>query len=449
MTAFRSWRLFYLVVIELAQKYTRALVAGFFAGISLSLIFWRAYPFISQQWLTPVEHIGMVGQFTPNSLPTSIQRKISFGLTTMSDDGSPMPGLATSWVATDSGKTFIFFLRKDLTWHDGKPVTARDINYNIKSVAFTVLDDYKIKAELNNPYSPFPSLLSKPLFQPGLNGFGDYKVTSIRLNGDLVSYLKLVPVKPTKNESKALEYQFYPTEAIAVLAYKLGEVDRLEDLTSPYNLHLWGRTAIEENTRYNRIVTLFYNMSDQVLSDKSVRQALSYAVPKLTGEMAHSPIAKTSWAYTTDKVKDYSTDMVEAKKLITADKISSQSAALTITTFSQYVDVAQAIASSWNSIGIVTSVRVVNSVPPNYDILLSAQDLPPDPDQYPFWHSTQTQTNITGYSNVKIDKLLEDGRQELDTDKRKQIYADFQRRLVDDDPADFLYYAKSYTINRN
>ncbi|HLD24400.1 MAG TPA: hypothetical protein VJB96_00640, partial [Patescibacteria group bacterium] len=77
-----------------------------------------------------------------------------------------------------------------------------------------------------------------------------------------------------------------------------------------------------------------------------------------------------------------------------------------------------------------------------------AQDVPSDPDQYPFWHSTQSQTNVTGYSNVKIDKLLEDGRSELDQEKRKLIYADFQRRLVEDAPAIFLYYAKLYSIKR-
>ena len=67
----------------------------------------------------------------------------------------------------------------------------------------------------------------------------------------------------------------------------------------------------------------------------------------------------------------------------------------------------------------------------------------------PFWHSTQTATNITGYANVKIDKLLEDGRQELDPAKRKSIYADFQRYLTEDVPAIFMYYPNSFTVTRN
>ncbi len=449
MVSLRPWKIAYLVVIGLTHKYTKALLIGFVIGLSLSILFWRTYPFISQQWIIPVEHIGMVGTFTPNTLPLSIQKKISFGLTTLAGDGSPLPGLATSWVATDSGKVFTFYLRDDLKWHNGKPVMANDINYNIKNVVFSVLSEHAIRAKLNNAYSPFPVILSKPLFQAGLNGFGPYKVANIKLDGDKVSYLKLVPASPKDTSLRAEEYRFYQTETTAVTAYKLGEINTIVDLTSPYDLRSWGKTTIEESTRYNRIVTLFFNMSNETLADKSVRQALAFAVPPPPGERAYSPIAKTSWAYTTDKVKKYTTDLTQAKSLFGGEKASSGSATLTITTFPPYVDIAQAIAASWKTVGLPTSVKVVNALPQTYDVLLTAQELPPDPDQYPFWHSTQTQTNITGYSNVKIDKLLEDGRQELDTDTRKTIYADFQRRLVDDAPAVFMYYAKSYTIRRN
>jgi peptide/nickel transport system substrate-binding protein len=447
MTGLRRWKIFYLVIIQLAQKYTKALGIGFVAGLSLSLLFWKIYPFLSQQFLSPVDRIGIIGEFTPNSLPLNIQKQISLGLTDTNMDGSVIPALATSWVATDSGKTFTFYIRSDLKWHDGKSVTPKDINYNIKNVTFSLVGTTGIKAILNNPYSPFPSLVSKPLFQPGLKGFGPYKVSGIRLSGDKVSFIKLVPVDSTTPLSRSKEYRFYRTEASAVLAYKMGEIDEIDDLTSSYDLGTWGKTKIEETTKYNRIVTLFYNLTDSQLKDKNIRQGLGFGVPQLAGERAYSPIAKTSWAYT-DKVKKYVPDMVQAKKLLPDLSDASQSATLTITTFSQYIDLAQKIADSWKNIGYVTNVKVVNTIPSNYQILLSTQEVPPDPDQYPFWHSTQTQTNITGFSNVKIDKLLEDGRQELDTEKRKLIYADFQRRITDEAPAIFLYYAKSYTIKR-
>ena len=81
-------------------------------------------------------------------------------------------------------------------------------------------------------------------------------------------------------------------------------------------------------------------------------------------------------------------------------------------------------------------------------MLLAFWKVPQDPDQYFFWHSTQKQGNITGYKNVKIDKLLEDGRNTLAIEKRKKIYYDFQKVFMDDLPAVFLYYPNVYTISR-
>lgn len=43
-----------------------------------------------------------------------------------------LPDLAHSWEIQDSGKTFVFRLRKDVKWHDGKPFTAADVEYTFK-----------------------------------------------------------------------------------------------------------------------------------------------------------------------------------------------------------------------------------------------------------------------------------------------------------------------------
>jgi peptide/nickel transport system substrate-binding protein len=445
MTLFHRGRLIFLIVRTLAQKYTKSLALGFISGLVLSLTFWRIIPFIRQQWFTPVDRIGMVGTFTPATLPGEVQKEISGGLTQIGPDGTVGPSLATSWTATDSGKTFLFTLRRNAVWHSGTPVTASDVNYNIRNVEFAPLDTQTLRATLKAPYGPFPAVVSKPLFLSGLVGWGPYKAGAIRLHGDTVVSLRLVPVA---SGPRVKEYFFYTTEAEAILAYKLGEVDILEDLSSPGDLTRWGKTTVTATTNANRIISLYFNLSLPMLADRALRQALAFSVPPKEGvERADSPISKSSWAYS-PKVKEYAFDLAQAKKLIGTQEEASQSAALTISTFAPFLDDAEAIASSWTSLGIHTDVKIVSSVPTDYQVLLSAQELPPDPDQYPFWHSTQTATNITGYANVKIDKLLEDGRQEIDPKKRKIIYADFQRYLTEDEPAVFLYYAKSYAIKR-
>ena len=43
------------------------------------------------------------------------------------------------------------------------------------------------------------------------------------------------------------------------------------------------------------------------------------------------------------------------------------------------------------------------------------------------------------YANDKIDKLLEEGRQSIDQESRKEKYNEFQKLLTEDVPAVFLY----------
>lgn len=441
----RKLRLLVLVFIALARKYTRFLTLGFLSGLVISLVFWKTMPFISSRGLASMERVGIVGEFTPTTLPLAIQQRISEGLTSLATNGEPQPALAVAWEATNSGKTFVFHLRDDARWHNGKLVEAKDINYNIRGVVFIPQEPTTLTAHLQYPYSPFPSLVAKPIFLPGLRGVGKYRVSGINLQGDSVRSLRLYPT--TRDAGKPYEYRFYRTEAQAFLAFQLGEVDVLEDVSSVGPLASWGKISVEESVRYNRMVSLYFNLKDPLLAQKPLRQALAYAVPELPYEPALSPIGKTSWSFN-DRVRNYIYDLAQAKKLLSSAKLATESSSLTISTFSPYLEVTQTIANSWSAFGVRTNVKVENAISRDFQILLSASDLPPDPDQYPLWHSTQTQTNLTGYANVKIDKLLEDGRQELDPAKREKIYEDFQRRLVEDAPAVFLYYPTTYTIRR-
>lgn len=463
MIFFRKSRFLILVTRELSRKYTFPLIVGFFLGLIGMIGFHQVTSRFSYQPFTPILRVGLVGDATPSTLPASIQELISGGLSRLGPDGLPLPSLATKWEATDSGRTFVFTIAENARWHNGVGVKAGDINYNIRDVTFTVMSPYALRATLKEPFAPFLSLVAKPILQTGLKGFGPYQVKNVRLKGDAVQYLHLESVNALSAPDR--EYRFYRTESAAVTGFQLGDVDVLEDISSPNAFEGWKNASVSASPHYNRVVALYFNTKDQVLSEKGFRQALGFAIPPLSNaalaasdaagtfdvpdlgfQRAYSPISKTSWAYT-DTVKKYDFDMNQAKKLMTNAKIASVSASLTITTFSQYIDIAQKIATSWTNLGIPTNVQVVNQIG-QFQVLLSAQAIPPDPDQYPLWHSTQSSTNLTGYVNVKVDKLLEDGRKELDQEKRKKIYVDFAKRLVEDAPAIFLYYPTTYTISR-
>lgn len=46
--------------------------------------------------------------------------------------GKPVPELADRWEISDGGKTYTFFLKKNLKWSDGQPLTAHDAEYSWK-----------------------------------------------------------------------------------------------------------------------------------------------------------------------------------------------------------------------------------------------------------------------------------------------------------------------------
>jgi peptide/nickel transport system substrate-binding protein len=109
---------------------------------------------------------------------------------------------------------------------------------------------------------------------------------------------------------------------------------------------------------------------------------------------------------------------------------------------------AESVAKDWQAVGVNVNLQVISNVPTDYQAFMAIFDIPDDPDQYSIWHSTKTATNITHYQNPRIDKLLEDGRSTINIEDRKKIYLDFQRFLVEDSPAAFLYYPTTYTISR-
>jgi len=123
---------------------------------------------------------------------------------------------------------------------------------------------------------------------------------------------------------------------------------------------------------------------------------------------------------------------------------------ITLSTLPELLDWAEKIKDDWqNNLNINVAIKVSRFVPEpnNFDAFLGYGLIPPDPDQYTFWHSTQSE-NLTGINNAKIDQLLEKGRKTIDGEERKEIYYDFQQTLSEEVPAIFLFYPKKYKIIR-
>lgn len=418
---------------------------------------------------TPSENeisIGMSGYYSLNNLPKSIQSLISFGLTEIKDNGEIIAKAADKFSIDSTETLYEIRIKPNLIWHDSKIFTAEDVNYNFKEVEKKILDQNTLQFHLKEPFSPFYSLLTQPLFKKGLIGLGSYKLGRINFEGETIESLELLPSKVREEitwpeefpheltkqieDKTKLIIKFYPTSEMVKKALKLGEISVALGLKNSQTLS----DKYYENipiTDYSHVVALFLNTKDPLLKDKGLRQALAFSIPKDIFKnlvRATGPIPPISWAYNS-KTKSYEEDLNAAKELLGKTNTASEGAKtrIVLSTFPQYNEIAKKIASNWQKLGLSVDVSTQTMIPPNYQALLFSQEIPSDPDQYLFWHSTQP-GNLTGYTSARNDKLLEDARRIIDIDARKQKYFDFQKYLVEDNPAIFLFYPTIYTTIR-
>lgn len=97
--------------------------------------------------------------------------------------GEITPGLAESWTLDEPGTTLTLHLRRDVRWHDGQPLTARDVVFTFDAIRhpavpspldaaltvagkpFTVraVDDFTVRVAVAQPFAPLLSSLVVPI----------------------------------------------------------------------------------------------------------------------------------------------------------------------------------------------------------------------------------------------------------------------------------------------
>jgi peptide/nickel transport system substrate-binding protein len=233
-------------------------------------------------------------------------------------------------------------LRRDVKWHDGKPMTSEDVKYSIglmKNPAFRarnrtafeniasvgVEGDHVITWKLKEPYAPLTSALSWTFIVPAhiLSkdpdpnstqfaaapvGTGPYRFVS-RKTGDhviLEANLNYFGKAPSLNR---LIFKYVPDLNAMYTQFKTGEIDYVGLQGIPANfykeatalrgrrVHAAPRAAVENLT---------LNLAHPVLADKAVRKALNIAIDRQSicdlvyyglPKPANSLLTPTHWAF--------------------------------------------------------------------------------------------------------------------------------------------------------
>ncbi len=447
-------RLLFWLFKAYVKKWGKLFIIFFLVGLATFLLLLRFYPLIIH--IVPTDNktiIGISGTYTKDKIPEFILKKVGRGLTKVETDGKISPDLASSWEIKDNGKTYNFKLKKDIKFSDGTRFTSRSIQYSFKDVTISRPDDETISFKLKDGYAPFLVTVSKPIFNRGFNGAGIFMISDIELNGEFIKSIQLVS---TENKFKTEEYIFYPTAESLKTAFALGEVTEAHGLTETSlkntDLSKFPNLEIEKKHNYSKLITIFFNTADPVLSDKKWRAGLSYALPDqfYNIDRVYSPYFPNSY-FINDTLAEKRHDLIHAQLLIDSAMETASSSSkpeLKLKTLKKYSKTAASVKESWGKIGIKVTIEEVENVPQIFQVYLGDFNVPSDPDQYSLWHSGQG-NNITNFKNLRIDKLLEDGRRSIDLDERLRIYNDFQKYLLDESPAAFLYFPLEYNIKRS
>lgn len=426
--------------------------------------------------------VGEVDTLNPVFEETLSEREINSlvfrGLMKFAEDGSLEEDLAESFTRVSDEK-YTFKLKKDQFWHDGEIITADDVVHtikltqnklptspyssNFKGVEVTKIDDYTVEFKLSEKFSPFilnttlglvPEHISLEEYKP--IGSGDFRVKEVGKEEIVL-----------ESDFTVLVFKIYTSKEDALLALKLGEIDSLGGLSfgEIEELKFWPNLNIFASDLRQRQIVLFFNINDEKLKNKDLRQALALATPKetitksITGfglKVSETSLPLGNWAV--QKFKNpYSFSQEKAAEDLTKQGWKDKELALTITTSNdpELQSVADIILDAWESVGVKVTIRSVKAttlrdviIPGrDFQVLLSVQELSVDPDQYSIWHSSQTnEANITGLTSAKIDKILEDGRKIFDRKERVEKYDTFNRLLADEAPAIFLYYPQYFWV---
>lgn len=391
--------------------------------------------------------LGFIGTYQEHNLPIEATKLVSEGLVKVGEGNRIEPNLITGWDTNNDATIFSFKLKDNLKWADGSDIKSTDLEFSIPDIEVSTPNDKTIQFHLKEPYSPFPSLLTKPIFKKGsLIGIGPYKISKIEKSVIFITKMTLVPPSSLKDKLPTVYIRFYPNEKVALTGFSLGEVQSISGFSSIKFFLGNPSIAIKQKTDFSKIVTILFQTKDPLLSNRSIRQALGFATPQIEGEeVANNPYPPTLWAYNSDSKKYLSNEseaklaLERAKSQIPDDKLHSE---LILTSTPNLEEVGNKIVSAWKGLGFDAKLRIESGIPQNFQALLITQSIPIDPDQYFLWHTTQAKTNLTKYDSKRVDKDLEDGRKIIAEDDRKIKYFDFQKTLLEDAPATFLYFPK-------
>jgi len=410
------------------------------------------------------------------------------------------PGLAERWEIPDP-LTYIFHLHHGVTFHDGRPLTSRDVRWTFDSLLqgkvrstkaavyrfvdhIDTPDDFTVIFHMKEPSAtllwnlsdgavgivPFGSgseITTHPI------GSGPFKFVSAETDKEVIVE-RNDDYWGEKAKLARVRFAVVPDATTRALELRKGSADATINALTPDTVLTLERnpSLAVEHAPGTVLAYMGFNLRDPILRDTRVRQAIAYALDRQPmieylwrgeAQPARSILPPQSWAYD-GNVPVYDHDPGKAEELLDAAGYPAVNGVRFHLTMKTSTDentrlMVAVMQQQLREVGIVLDIRtfefatffadVTHGVFQLYSLRWIGGNEDPDIFEYAF-HSAKFPPNGANrgyYSNPKVDTLIDQARREVDQAKRKSTYAELQLILANELPYINLWYLDNVLVH--
>lgn len=462
--------------------------------------------------LVQPEPPGLMMGIVQNGPTQLISGNIYEGLLRYNEKLEPQPQLALSWTVSPDNKTYVFTLKPNVKWHDGKPFTADDVVFSCDvflrktharlraSLAHVdsikALNPLAVEFKLKQPFGPFLGLFENgtmPMLPKHIYEGTDFlnnpaNATPIG-TGPLKfkEWVKGTYIHLVANEAyhqagavtvESVYFHVIPDAAARAAAFESGKVDIAPGGTVEYFdvnrlAKLPGASVTTKGWEFFAPHSwLWMNNRTAPMNNVKFRQAVWTAIDR-------EAMAKIAWygfakpatgpfnshiAFASDDVTKYPRDLNKAKKLLAESGYKGETLRLLPLPYGEsWQRQADIVRQNLTQAGIKIDMVATDVAGWNqrcnewdFDLAFTYVYQYGDPALGVARNYTSSNiakgspfNNVSGYVNTKVDELFAAGAKEGDLAKRKAIYAEVQKILVDEVPVAWLHEINFPTLYRS
>lgn len=396
----------------------------------------------------------------------------------LNTDFEVVPDLAESW-EQPSDTEWVIKIKEGVLFHNGNEMTSKDVKFSlerslempkVKHVleqmeSVEIVDEYTVKITTKSAFAPFlyslvhagVSIVPKEYVESGdefANPVGSGPYTFVEwLSGDKVVLEKNEDYfdKENMGQSKKITFRVIPEGASRTIALETGEVDIVQALPTMDINKVVDNNSLKLYEKPSTRVDFFAMNNEQApFDDKLVRQALNYAIDKEAimavaidgaGTAAKSVLAPSMLGY---KASDYEYDVEKAKALLKEAGHEDGFTMTIATSGDNRKRIAEIIQANLKEVGVTADIKMLewgtfidSIMAGNEQSLIIGWTSNPDPDATltPLYYSGNIGgMNFSRINNEKIDNMILSAREELDQEKRVEVYNEFHEYIMDEAP---------------